>query len=157
MRMNITSRQLKAFVLTARHQSFSRAAEELHLTQPAVSTQVRKLEEHAGLALFEQLGKKIHLTPAGTQMLHSAREIIQKFKEAEEAMAQFKGVSGGQLNVSVMKPPSDFSVKATLARRCWRTSSIPGSAVSWSTVATSRPIVVSADLSSSEPERFSSD
>ena len=67
-----TLRQLKVFEAVARHRSFSRAAEELHLTQPAVSTQVRKLEDHAGLPLFEQLGKKIHLTPAGAQMLHAA-------------------------------------------------------------------------------------
>jgi DNA-binding transcriptional LysR family regulator len=99
---NATLRQLKVFEAVARHRSFSRAAEELHLTQPAVSTQVSKLEEHAGLPLFEQLGKKIHLTPAGAQMLQSSREIIQKFQEAEEAMAQFKGVSGGRLNVSVI-------------------------------------------------------
>ena len=57
-----TLRQLKVFESVARHLSFSRAAEELHLTQPAVSTQVKKLEEHAGLALFEQFGKKIYLT-----------------------------------------------------------------------------------------------
>jgi DNA-binding transcriptional LysR family regulator len=105
---NATLRQLKVFEAVARHRSFSRAAEELHLTQPAVSTQVRKLEEHAGLPLFEQLGKKIHLTPAGTQMLQSAREIIQKFQEAEEAMARFKGVSGGQLNVSVISAGDYF-------------------------------------------------
>ena len=52
---NATLRQLKVFETVARHLSFSRAAEELHLTQPAVSTQVRQLEEHAGLPLFEQL------------------------------------------------------------------------------------------------------
>lgn len=103
-----TLRQLKVFESVARHLSFSRAAEELHLTQPAVSTQVRKLEDHAGLPLFEQLGKKVHLTPAGAQMLVSSREIIQKFKEAEEAMAQFKGVSGGQLNVSVISAGDYF-------------------------------------------------
>ena len=51
-----TLRQLKVFEAVARLLSFSRAAEELHLTQPAVSTQVRKLEEHAGNALFEQFG-----------------------------------------------------------------------------------------------------
>ena len=62
---NATLRQLKVFESVARNLSFSRAAEELHLTQPAVSTQVRKLAEHAGLPLFEQLGKRIHLTPAG--------------------------------------------------------------------------------------------
>ncbi|MCE3271885.1 MAG: LysR family transcriptional regulator [Ramlibacter sp.] len=105
---NATLRQLKVFEAVARHRSFSRAAEELHLTQPAVSTQVRKLEDHAGLPLFEQLGKKIHLTPAGAQMLQSSREIIQKFKEAEEAMAQYKGVSGGQLNVSVISAGDYF-------------------------------------------------
>jgi len=105
---NATLRQLKVFEAVARHRSFSRAAEELHLTQPAVSTQVRKLEEHAGLQLFEQLGKKIHLTPAGAQMLQSSREIIQKFQEAEEAMAQFTGVSGGRLNVSVISAGDYF-------------------------------------------------
>jgi LysR family transcriptional regulator, low CO2-responsive transcriptional regulator len=105
---NATLRQLKVFEAVARHRSFSRAAEELHLTQPAVSTQVRKLQEHAGLPLFEQLGKKIHLTPAGAQMLQSSRDIIQKFKEAEEAMAQYKGVSGGRLNVSVISAGDYF-------------------------------------------------
>jgi LysR family transcriptional regulator, low CO2-responsive transcriptional regulator len=105
---NATLRQLKVFEAVARHRSFSRAAEELHLTQPAVSSQVRKLEEHAGLPLFEQLGKKIHLTPAGAQMLQSSRDIIQKFQEAEEAMAQYKGVSGGRLNVSVISAGDYF-------------------------------------------------
>jgi DNA-binding transcriptional LysR family regulator len=108
---NATLRQLKVFEAVARHRSFSRAAEELHLTQPAVSTQVRKLEDHAGLPLFEQLGKKIHLTPAGAQMLQSSREIIQKFQEAEEAMAQYKGVSGGRLNVSVISAGDYFFPK----------------------------------------------
>jgi len=105
---NATLRQLKVFEAVARHRSFSRAAEELHLTQPAVSTQVGKLSEHAGLPLFEQVGKKIHLTAAGEQMLLSSREIIQKFQEAEEAMAQFKGVSGGRLNVSVISAGDYF-------------------------------------------------
>ncbi|RYY49144.1 MAG: LysR family transcriptional regulator, partial [Comamonadaceae bacterium] len=105
---NATLRQLKVFEAVARLSSFSRAAEELHLTQPAVSTQVRKLQEHAGLPLFEQLGKKIHLTPAGARMLECSREIIQKFQEAEEAMAQFKGVSGGRLKVSVISAGDYF-------------------------------------------------
>ena len=105
---NATLRQLKVFEAVARHLSFSRAAEELHLTQPAVSTQVRKLQEHVGLPLFEQLGKKVHLTPAGAQMLQSSREIIQKFEEAEAAMSQYKGVSGGRLNVSVISAGDYF-------------------------------------------------
>jgi LysR family transcriptional regulator, low CO2-responsive transcriptional regulator len=105
---NATLRQLKVFEAVARNLSFSRAAEELHLTQPAVSTQVGKLEDHAGLPLFEQLGKKIHLTPAGVEMLHSSRAIIQQFKELEEAMTQFKGVSGGKLNVAVISAGDYF-------------------------------------------------
>jgi LysR family transcriptional regulator, low CO2-responsive transcriptional regulator len=105
---NATLRQLKVFEAVARNLSFSRAAEELHLTQPAVSIQVKKLEDHAGLALFEQLGKKIHLTPAGVEMLHSSRGIIQQFKEVEEAMTQFKGVAGGQLNVAVISAGDYF-------------------------------------------------
>lgn len=105
---NATLRQLKVFEAVARHLSFSRAAEELHLTQPAVSIQVKKLEDHAGLPLFEQLGKKIHLTPAGVEMLHSSRLIIQQFKELEEAMTQFKGVSGGKLNVAVISAGDYF-------------------------------------------------
>ena len=108
---NATLRQLKVFEAVARNLSFSRAAEELHLTQPAVSTQVKKLEGHAGLPLFEQLGKKIHLTPAGVEMMHSCRVIIQQFRQVEETMTQFKGVSGGTLNVAVISAGDYFFPK----------------------------------------------
>ena len=103
-----TLRQLKVFESVARHLSFTRAAEELHLTQPAVSTQVRKLEEHAGLALFEQFGKKIYLTAAGAELLDISRGIIHQFEVAENAMTQFKGVSGGKLNVAVISAGDYF-------------------------------------------------
>jgi DNA-binding transcriptional LysR family regulator len=105
---NATLRQLNVFETVARHLSFSRAAEELHLTQPAVSIQVKQLEGHAGQPLFEQLGKKIYLTPSGTELLHHSRAIIQQFREAEEAMAQFKGISGGRLNVAVISAGDYF-------------------------------------------------
>ncbi|WP_420991743.1 LysR substrate-binding domain-containing protein [Cupriavidus sp. 30B13] len=105
---NATLRQLKVFETVARHLSFSRAAEELHLTQPAVSTQVRQLEGHVGLPLFEQLGKKIYLTPAGIEMLHYSRSIMQQFREAEDAMSQLKGISGGRLNVAVISAGDYF-------------------------------------------------
>jgi DNA-binding transcriptional LysR family regulator len=105
---NATLRQLKVFEAVARLSSFSRAAEELHLTQPAVSTQVKKLEGHAGVALFEQLGKKIFLTPAGGELLHHSRVIIGQFDEAEAAMTQFMGVAGGKLNVAVISAGDYF-------------------------------------------------
>ena len=103
-----TLRQLKVFEAVARLLSYSRAAEELHLTQPAVSIQVRKIEGHAGLPLFEQLGKKVYLTPAGTELLHHCRLVIQQFADAEGAMAQFKGVAGGKLNVAVISAGDYF-------------------------------------------------
>lgn len=105
---NATLRQLKVFEAVARLLSFSRAAEELHLTQPAVSTQVKKLEEHAGNELFEQFGKKIYLTPAGAELLQISRAIIAQFEAAENAMSQFKGVSGGKLNVAVISAGDYF-------------------------------------------------
>lgn len=103
-----TLRQLKVFETVARLSSYSRAAEELHLTQPAVSTQIRKLEDHAGLPLFEQLGRKIYLTPAGIELLHHSRLIVQQFADAEAAMTQFKGVAGGRLNVAVISAGDYF-------------------------------------------------
>lgn len=105
---NATLRQLKVFEAVARLLSFSRAAEELHLTQPAVSIQVKKLEEHAGNSLFEQFGKKIYLTPAGTELLQISRVIIQQFEAAENAMTQFQGISGGKLNVAVISAGDYF-------------------------------------------------
>ena len=106
--LHATFRQLKVFEAVARNLSFSRAAEELHLTQPAVSIQIKKLEEHAGLPLFEQLGKKIFLTAAGVGMLRSSRAIIQQFMEAEAAMTHFKGISGGTLSVAVISAGDYF-------------------------------------------------
>lgn len=108
MMKNATLRQLKVFEAVARHLSYSRAAEELHLTQPAVSIQIKALEGHVGLALLEQLGKKVYLTPGGTEMIHFSRAIIQQFQEAEEALAQFKGISGGKLNVAVISAGDYF-------------------------------------------------
>ena len=103
-----TLRQLKVFESVARLLSFTRAAEELHLTQPAVSTQVKKLEEHAGIALFEQFGKKIHLTAAGAELLQIGRAILAQFAAAEAAMAQFKGIDGSRLNVGVISAGDYF-------------------------------------------------
>jgi DNA-binding transcriptional LysR family regulator len=108
-----TLRQLKIFEAVARLLSYSRAAEELHLTQPAVSTQIRTLEGHAGLPLFEQLGKKVFLTAAGSELLHHSRLIIRQFDDADAAMAGFKGVAGGRLNVAVISA-GDYFLPALL-------------------------------------------
>ncbi len=116
---NATLRQLKAFEAVARHLSFSRAAEELHLTQPAVSTQIRTLEGHVGVTLFEQLGKKTYLTQAGTELLQYCRAIIGQFDAAETAMMQYRGIAGGKLNVAVISAGDYFfpQLMVAFARR----------------------------------------
>jgi DNA-binding transcriptional LysR family regulator len=105
---NATLRQLKAFEAVARHLSFSRAADELHLTQPAVSIQIKTLEGHVGVTLFEQIGKKVYLTQGGAALREFSRAIIQQFQEAEDTMAQFKGIAGGKLNVAVISAGDYF-------------------------------------------------
>jgi DNA-binding transcriptional LysR family regulator len=116
---NATLRQLKTFEAVARHLSFSRAAEEMHLTQPAVSTQIRTLEGHVGATLFEQLGKKTYLTQAGAELLPFCRAIILQFEEAETAMAQHRGIAGGRLNVAVISAGDYFfpQLMVAFARR----------------------------------------
>jgi len=99
---------IRFFEAAARHQNFARAAEELHLTQPAVSTQVKTLESHVGLVLFEQLGNRIYLTPGGAELLYHSRVIIEQFREAEESLTQFRGITGGRLNVAVISAGDYF-------------------------------------------------
>lgn len=105
---NVTLRQLRVFAAAARHMNFSRAAEELHLSQPAVSTQLKELASYVGLPLFERIGRRTYLTAAGEEMLHCARAITQRMTEAESALAQLKGVTGGRLNVAVISAGDYF-------------------------------------------------
>ena len=116
---NLTLRQLRVFEAVARHRNFSRAAEELHLSQPAVSTQIKELASHVGLPLFERLGRNTYLTPAGEELLHCSRSIMQRIRETADAVAQLKGVTGGRLNVAVISAGDYFfpRVLAEFARR----------------------------------------
>ena len=115
--MHITLRQLKIFEAVARHLSFSRAADELHLTQPAVSMQVRSLEDAAGLPLTEQVGKKIYLTEAGAELARHARVVSQQLREAEEALAAMKGLRGGLLNIAAVSTAKYFVPRLLAAFR----------------------------------------
>ena len=105
---NVTLRQLRVFATAARHMNFSRAAEELHMSQPAVSTQIKEFAAFVGLPLFERIGRRTYLTPAGAEMLECANSITQRLKEAEDALAQLKGVTGGRLNVAVISAGDYF-------------------------------------------------
>lgn len=109
--MNVTLRQLRVFAAVARHGSFTRAAEELYLTQPAVSMQVKQLENVIGLPLFEQMGKRIFLTEAGEMMDHYSRVIGESLREAEQAMEELKGVDGGRLHITVATTVNYFATR----------------------------------------------
>ncbi len=97
-----TFRQVKVFEAVARHLSYSRAAQELRMSQPGVSIHVKQLEAHTGVALFEQFGKKVFLTAAGQEFLRYSRAIIHEMKEADEALAAMKGIRGGRLDIAVI-------------------------------------------------------
>ena len=105
---HVTLRQLRVFLAAARYMNFSRAAEELHLTQPAVSTQIKELATEAGLPLFERIGRRTYLTPAGAEMLECAKAVVQRLRESEEALGRLKGVTGGRLNVAVISAGDYF-------------------------------------------------
>lgn len=104
---NATLRQLKVFECVARHASFTRAAGELHLTQPAVSLQVKELEGHVGMPLFDQVGRRVYLTDAGTKMLQHSRAIIARFRDADDAMQALRG-NAGTLRVAVISAGDYF-------------------------------------------------
>ncbi|MDO9385841.1 MAG: LysR family transcriptional regulator [Thiobacillus sp.] len=96
----LTLRQFRVFDAVARHLSFSRAAEELHLSQPAVSMQVRGIETILGVRLTEQLGKKIFLTEAGREVLHASQAITARLDDLQANLAQLQSIDSGQLNLA---------------------------------------------------------
>ncbi|MCX7894083.1 MAG: LysR substrate-binding domain-containing protein [Burkholderiales bacterium] len=99
--MHITLRQLEIFEAVARHLSYSRAAEALHLTQPAVSMQLRQIEGQVGVPLLEQIGKTLYLTDAGRTVLRGARETLGAVERLAIAVADLKGLRRGRLSVAV--------------------------------------------------------
>lgn len=106
--LQLTLRQLQVFVSVARHLNHSRAAEELYLSQPAISMQIKQLELNVGLSLFEQIGKQLHMTEAGREMLHYSLSITQQLDEMEEVFNAMKGLERGHLNISVVSTANYF-------------------------------------------------
>lgn len=113
--MHVTFRQLKVFESVARHLNFTRASEELHLTQPAVSMQIKQLEQSVDLPLFEHMGKKVFLTEAGKEMYHYSRSIAQLLDEADEVFEELKGVHRGHLAISVASTANYFATRLLAA------------------------------------------
>ncbi len=105
---NVTLRQLRVFVAAARHQNFGKAAQELHLSPPAVSMQIRELEQHVGLPLFERNGKSVSLTITAEYLLVYARRVLSTLKDAEDALARFRGLQSGRLTIGMVSSAKYF-------------------------------------------------
>jgi DNA-binding transcriptional LysR family regulator len=108
---NVTVRQLQIFSSVARNLSFSRTSEELHLTQPAVSMQIKQLEDSAGLPLFERMGKKLYLTDAGREVQRCAQQVLGALKDAQAGLEAMKGTRGGKITIGVVSTAKYFAPK----------------------------------------------
>ena len=105
---SVTLRQLAVFASVAKHSSFARAAEELHLTQPAISMQIKELEAAVELPLFERNGRAVRLTMPGEYFLVYARRMLATLKEAGDAMAKLRKVQGGRITIGMLSTAEYF-------------------------------------------------
>ena len=103
-----TLHHLKVFETVARNGSFTRAAEELLITQPTVSSQVKQLTKAVGLPLFEQIGKSLYLTDAGRELLVTCQDIFERLNNFEMKVADLKGTKQGQLRLAVITTAKYF-------------------------------------------------
>jgi len=106
--MHLTLQQLKLFESVYRNNGYTRAAEELHLTQPAVSIQIKRLEEQVGLPLFESVGKKIFPTIAGKATYEASLDILNRVSSLKNTIEELKGVVKGPLQMSVVTTAKYF-------------------------------------------------
>lgn len=106
--IHTTLQQLRLFEAVARHKSFTRAAEEINLSQPAVSIQVKRLEENVGLPIFEQVGKRITLTEAGKELYSASKDVLGRLAELDVAIDSLSGEVGGALRVTAVTSAKYF-------------------------------------------------
>lgn len=108
--------QLATFQVVAKHCSYVRAAEELHFSQPAVSAQIRKLEEAMGIKLFEQIGRKTYLTQAGEELYHYSQKIFTVIDEALETVEELRGPDHGRLRVGADTTVGTYVIPSLLGK-----------------------------------------
>jgi DNA-binding transcriptional LysR family regulator len=113
--LHITIRQFQVFEAVARLGGYTRAAVALHLSQPAVSQQIRQLEEQAGMPLFDIIGKKVHLTDAGRALYKHAQAILAQVLEAQLTLEELRGVQRGELNITVASTANYFAPRLIAA------------------------------------------
>jgi DNA-binding transcriptional LysR family regulator len=117
--MRVTLGQLTAFEAVARLGSFSSAARELFVTQPAISKKIRLLQEEVGLPLLEQVGKRIYLTDAGRLLLDVSRDWLDTWARFEQSIADLQGLKQGRLRIAVVTT-SKYFIPRVLGQFCER-------------------------------------
>lgn len=103
-----TLQQLRLFEAVAHHGSYTRAAEAIHLTQPAISIQIKRLEEGLGVSLFEQMGKKIYLTAAGKELYATCQDVFERLGAFEGKLDELRGEVAGPLNLAAVTTAKYF-------------------------------------------------
>jgi DNA-binding transcriptional LysR family regulator len=114
--MLVSLHQLSVFRAVARHQSFTRAAEELQISQPAVSAHVRELERLYGVELFEQIGRRVRLTEAGNVLAEYAARLLALVEESRRALDELKGLESGHLALGASTIPGAYFLPEVLGR-----------------------------------------
>ncbi|MFN2494179.1 MAG: selenium metabolism-associated LysR family transcriptional regulator [Pyrinomonadaceae bacterium] len=109
-------RDLQVFLSVAKHLNFTRAGEEVHLSQPSVSVRMRQLERNVGSKLFEQLGKRIALTEAGQLLLPHAIRVIAAMDDARHAIDELQGLERGSLRIGASTTPGMYLIPRTIAQ-----------------------------------------
>ena len=109
-------RGLEVFLSVAKHLNFTRAGEEVHLSQPSVSMRIRQLERDLGSKLFEQLGKRIALTEAGQLLLPYALRVMAAMDDALHAIDELKGLERGSLRIGASTTPGMYLIPRTIAQ-----------------------------------------
>jgi len=105
---NLTLRQIRIFLSAAKHLSFTRAAEELHISAPAISLQIKEMEEDVGVSLFTRENRKVALTSAGEYFLLYARRVSSTLNEANTMMERFRGTQFRHLKIGVVSTAKYF-------------------------------------------------
>ena len=109
-------RDLQVFISVAKHLNYTRAGEEVHLSQPSVSVRIKQLEAELGVKLFEQLGKKVALTEAGQLLVPYAHRILTAVEDAEHAIKDLLGLQRGSLRIGASTTPGMYIIPRTIAR-----------------------------------------
>jgi DNA-binding transcriptional LysR family regulator len=110
--------RLVVFQKVAEHLSFRKAAEELYLSQPAVSLQIKALEEELNATLFDRSGTRPQLTPGGEILLRYARQSAQILQQARDEIAAFSGAFAGELKLGASTTIAQYVLPRLLARFC---------------------------------------